>query len=54
MDPVDDVDVRLVDDAKSNCSCVAPELRLLRAEVFVEPPFVMTVTPPVVFDPISR
>ena len=54
MDPVDDVDVRLVDDAKSNCSCVAPELRLLQAEVFVEPSFVVTVTPPEALDPISR
>jgi hypothetical protein len=34
MDPVDDVDVRLVDDAKSNCSCKAPELELLRGILF--------------------
>ena len=34
MDPVDDVDVRLVDDAKSNCSCEAIELELLREVLF--------------------
>ena len=53
MDTVDDVDVRLVDDAKSNCSCVAPELKLLR-EILVGPSFFATVTPPEAFDPISR
>jgi hypothetical protein len=34
MDPVDDVDVRLVVDAKSNCSCEAPEQELLRDILF--------------------
>ena len=53
MDPVDDVDVRLVDDAKSNCSCVAPELILLR-EILFGGPFFATVTPPEALDPISR
>ena len=53
MDPVDDDDVRLVDNAKSNCSFVAPELSFLR-EFFVGPSFAATVTPPEAFDPISR
>ena len=53
MDPVDDVDVRLVVDAKSNCSSVTPELKLLR-EILDGPSFLSTVTLPEALDPISR